>query len=195
MKAKLIVSCLVSLILLVVGCATIGQFGQTNHKNITLCSWNDAADCLSVTVPEEYPDFFNEFRDTAMCMADMIIATCIWHDGETAEDGSIPTAKWYTMMFWSTTRIAETSPIILEFQETLEHKEMASAYYLYDEKGVPKEVSEYECQKYLYNIYGYPLPPEEEYYKQKKEAQEEWDKALKEYEEQQRMEELGQQKT
>ena len=195
MKAKLIVSCLVSLILLVAGCATIGQFEQAKHRDITLCGANPT-DCLTFTIPAEYPDFIHDFgEENIICMADMMLATCVWWDGEEIEDGSIPTARWYTMMFWNTSKIAETTPVILEFDHKIDHKTVDSAYYVYNEKGVPEKVSEYECHKFLYNLYGYPVPSEEEYYEQQRKAQEEWERLLKEYEEKQQMEELGQQKT
>ena len=180
--------------LLIAACATISRLGQSSHKDITFCGANPT-DCLTFTIPAEYPDFVNEYKDNILCLADMMIATCVWWDGEEMEDNSIPTAKWYTMMFWSTSQINQTAPVILEFEDKVDHKTVGSAYYIYDEKGIPTEVSEYECQKYLYSLYGYPMPPEEEYYELKRKAQEEWDQMMKDWEEKQKQEELGQQKT
>lgn len=173
----------------IAGCTLLSPL-SSKYKDITLCGV-DPKDCLTFTIPEQYPDFVNEFEDTAMCMGDVIMTTCIWYDGEKLEDDTIPNAIWYSVVFWSSYSVAGTSPVAMEVDNRRDEDNNILSHYLYDEKGKPIKKTEYEYMKYVYSVYGYEMPTEEEYYRQKREAQEELDKLIEE----EKRKDLGQQET
>ena len=64
----------------------------------------DPTDCVDFLIPEELPDFVNEYEDTAMCLGDWMIVGCSWND---------EIDNWYTMSFWTVQRVQDTKPIAL----------------------------------------------------------------------------------
>jgi len=172
----------------------LSHYASRQYKDITFCGVNPN-DCLTFTIPEEYPDFVNEFEHTTLCFgAGMFRAQCIWHDGdprERTEDGyPVGVRYYYRMIFWSGTLLADCVPISLQIDDF--HEPEKSRYYVYDDKKNLEEKTEYEYAMYYYDIDGYPRVTEEEYYLEKERVQKEWDEFVKEQEEKETKEALGQ---
>lgn len=180
---KKVILLVILLVFMLTGCAALPT-KLTTYKEITLCGVNPT-DCLTFAIPSEYPDFVNEFEENVFCVGDFIMVTCSWWDGETREDKSVPTAKWYTVGFWTSGRVSDTTPVMLEYSDIVEHKHIEDTYFIYSKNQMPEQVTEYEYYKYLYGIYGTPIGTEEEYYKQKEEAQKEFQRMLEEAEKEQ----------